>query len=513
MNRQDRIPFPVLNPPIRSAILGGALSLLGSITMAVLALGGGLAGVGLVACLCIIYFLITGDQSVFLLSSLHLMIPIAMVLLGIPLAVAAAHYTISLRTTGRRLRSADARPLLRSGKKPLVLFIRSFDDEDLQEPRPMDFFQHRYEERIAAVVSRLGKPISIGSPRHNLGFAGAARLYVKDSVWQEAVLYLMDRATAVVITVGQTSGLWWEIAAAIRRVQAQRLLFFFPYVYKYPQTDSLIKSYIALHRRSNIKSSVFRKMAAEREARYQQFRQRCTPLFTTAVPREIADALFMDIELNGSARLLNSRQKPLWTAIFGLSNLMVDLTSSKRKRLLRPDYKTTLKPFLKKLTADESSIALKPAVAVPMIERVVSLATNLAPSETKRETQWPKGALNHLLGGLTLVLIASFIFVVTVAPFITSMLKSTVPYHWAFVQAKANPELLSRLGTPVTPPWFNVFGSLVSADGKTSIDLEYTIMGPNGEAEVIVKGDKVGENWAYRTAGARIGESFISFLK
>ena len=124
-----------------------------------------------------------------------------------------------------------------------------------------------------------------------------------------------------------------------------------------------------------------------------------------------------------------------------------------------------------------------------------------------------KRCIKSALGRLNISSNRNFHFCGTAVPFTTSMLKSSVPYHWAFVQAEANPELLSRLGTPVTAPWFNVSGSLVSTDGKTSVDLEYTIMGTHGEAEVIVKGEKVGENWAYRTAGARIGESFISFLK
>ena len=92
MAHLDKIPFPVLDPPRANHILGAILIFMGAVTMIATILVGGLTGVGIVAFLYISYLLITGDQSTFLLSSSHLLTPIVMSLLGIPIPISVNRF-------------------------------------------------------------------------------------------------------------------------------------------------------------------------------------------------------------------------------------------------------------------------------------------------------------------------------------------------------------------------------------------------------------------------------------
>jgi hypothetical protein len=82
------------------------------------------------------------------------------------------------------------------------------------EPRPLNLFQQRYEENLSRALKQLGTVITVGRPGDPLGFAGAARFYVSQDNWQDAIRYLMTHTAAVVIVVGRTEGLWWEIGTA-----------------------------------------------------------------------------------------------------------------------------------------------------------------------------------------------------------------------------------------------------------------------------------------------------------
>ncbi len=136
---------------------------------------------------------------------------------------------------GRRMRAIPAVDLLRKDMRAPVLFLRSFEDDDLIDPTPRmvpmgDLFQRRYEESLSNPLYAIGPVISIGRPGDKLALLGGARLFVPDHAWQSAIEYLRERAAAVILMVGRTEGVWWEITSSIQSVPLERLLFFFPYV-------------------------------------------------------------------------------------------------------------------------------------------------------------------------------------------------------------------------------------------------------------------------------------------
>jgi len=161
---------------------------------------------------------------------------------------------------GRRIAAPDFETMLAKDRRAPILFLRSFDSEDVESPQPgqamservaerligripgapfvVDFFifalhyfyslrgtfAERVEEQIGLAVKRHGPMIAIGKPGERIATPGAARAYVRDDEWQAFILKAIDDASLVLIQVENTEGTWWEFNQCIQRVPPQKLL-------------------------------------------------------------------------------------------------------------------------------------------------------------------------------------------------------------------------------------------------------------------------------------------------
>jgi len=80
------------------------------------------------------------------------------------------------------------------------------------------------EESIARFFERHGPVIAIGKPGEHLASPGAARMYLDDASWQQAILCEMERAQAVVIQPAPSEGVQWELATIREKVAPCRVL-------------------------------------------------------------------------------------------------------------------------------------------------------------------------------------------------------------------------------------------------------------------------------------------------
>ena len=254
---------------------------------------------------------------------------------------------LKLRERGRRLRAVDARTLLRDRPgDPPVLLLRSFAEEETREARPLSLLMRRYEESLSRSLSKYGPVITIGRPGDALGFLGAGRLYVSDPEWQQAVRHFMRHAGAVVVIVGQTEGLWWEIAEVFTLVARERLLFIFPYSYVPQRSGSGTKSefYVAW----KVPRPLRDLMDRERRERYQKFRERVAGLIPEDLPPELGRAICLDFAADGRVRLLGPRYHSVGRYMLGPlggTNVMADLFY----RRYRFNMARTVWPFVEKL--------------------------------------------------------------------------------------------------------------------------------------------------------------------
>lgn len=347
---QVLFPFPLLDPPPRSALRGLLLSVFGTTLVVLGMLGGGLAANGVVWSVIQLIFVLGGLRSQ--LPGRGLLLPVAIV--AIPLGILSCVYGFSegprLRERGRRLQARDARTSLDWSKEEPVLLLRSFKDEQIPDPRPIDLWQRRYEESLTRVLSKVGPVVAIGRPGDDLSFGGAARLFVADAHWRQAVEYLMNCSRAVAIIVGHSEGLWWEIQTALKLLPRERLLFFFPYVDMGNNSTGRIAQWKGFFTRWNLTRQRYRSMEEERIQRYQTFRKRCTSFLDETLPHQLDTSLFLDFFPSGEARLLRARIRPWWHYLFPITgaNIMVDLLVPRHRRRLRFDMRHTLKPFVVK---------------------------------------------------------------------------------------------------------------------------------------------------------------------
>jgi hypothetical protein len=130
----------------------------------------------------------------------------------------------------RRYFQVSADSLLVVDKRPPVLFLRSFTDDERQQygnsqHALLDF---SLETRLANHFHRFGPFIAIGSPKETVPQPGAARVLLRDDEWQGRVLGWMKEAYLIIMYCGTTQWVNWELSQVIGSGRATSLILMFP---------------------------------------------------------------------------------------------------------------------------------------------------------------------------------------------------------------------------------------------------------------------------------------------
>jgi hypothetical protein len=219
---------------------------------------------------------------------------------------------VYLMNIGNRMRAPSAKDILARDSRAPVLFLRSFDEESL------DVMGHVYEEDLVAGLQPIGPAVAIGRPGEPRPALGAARFYVDDQHWQEAVLFVLDYARAVVLQVGGSSGLGWEIEHVLGDLHPESLLFYFPLTSAEKDSSSfssrLRRKYpdIALTVSGRMgsdapKADALEAMNAKKEERWEKFVARYGALIPSPLPAKLGDASFLCFESDWTPVLLKMR--------------------------------------------------------------------------------------------------------------------------------------------------------------------------------------------------------------
>ena len=326
----DSLPFDTLTAPPYRPKAGKIVIAVGIILMVVGMLG---PTIGLYA--------LDIDSEIDVLESEMLWVYLCLVMLFLT----GFYGGVWLIARGRRMRAVPAATLLADDARPAVLFLRSFDDDDLIDPTPRmvpfgDIFERRYEESLCSALEHIGPMVTIGRPGNKLVQLGGARLFVPDHAWQDAVEHLRKRAAAVVLVVGRTEGLWWEIQSSMREIPPERLLFFFPYVEETQRRRSVWQRFFHVNpSRIPLSRKAYARMEAERQSRYKLFRKHVQPLVPTPLPEALGTSQFVDFTTDGKPRLLPTVRPWWWPLTF--------FTPSSARMIA--NLGRTLQPFVYKL--------------------------------------------------------------------------------------------------------------------------------------------------------------------
>jgi hypothetical protein len=247
-----------------------------------------------------------------------------LLLFTMPVLFLAMPVLIRLIARGRSMRAMTAPDLLKRDRRPPVVFLRSFDDDDLIDPSfnaTNQLVPGRYESKLTRVLASIGPVVALGRPGESHPELGAARLYVKDEHWRRAISDLIDSAALVVAIVGDSPGLWWEIEFSIKKVPIERLLFFFPY----PVPQKTRRSYWRTVFLQNplwgrfMRRKLFPEMEAKRQARYNEFRARINLDLPHPLPKSLGEARFIAFSREGQPLLIKPAKPSMLTRLITLN--------------------------------------------------------------------------------------------------------------------------------------------------------------------------------------------------
>ena len=175
---------------------------------------------------------------------------------------------------------------------------------------PRAGIEKTYEERLARTLRNVGPFVAVGDPTERLPLLGAARTYAADEDWQETVDELTARAGVVLLHVGESAGLTWEVRHVIELDAPERVILSLP-----------------LHAKRKEPS---------RQERYDAFRRRFGDAFPRPLPDAIGHCQFLYFDADWTPRLL------------GGSGTAPPAGESERARALRRlagDFKITWGPL------------------------------------------------------------------------------------------------------------------------------------------------------------------------
>lgn len=268
--------------------------------------------------------------------------PLPMLGLWITILVVSLTLGGRLVAVGQRMYATDAITLLRHDARAPILYLRQFSEDEFLDPT---WASHqggpggspiRYEDSLSQAMSTAGPFVALGRPGEDWPETGAARLYVADREWQQAVRFFLEHAATVVVAVGQSGSLKWELEESLRICDRRRILFFFPILLELRQHNIFAQTW-----------HMYRTDAAAleraRQAREQRYKSLCLILQKTLgceLPSSLGDAVFMDFDVKFQPRLLTSVPP-------GIVASLLRLRGSGPKGEI--DIRKTLAPFLDKL--------------------------------------------------------------------------------------------------------------------------------------------------------------------
>lgn len=142
-------------------------------------------------------------------------------------------FAFLLLIRARRYFQVSADTLLAVDKRPPILFLRSFTDDEKERYLGAVYSKRSVldlslEMRLANHFFRFGPFVAIGSPRESIPQLGAARVLLPDDQWHERVLSWMRDAAVVVMYGGKTAWVNWELTQLLKNGSATRLILLIP---------------------------------------------------------------------------------------------------------------------------------------------------------------------------------------------------------------------------------------------------------------------------------------------
>ena len=179
---------------------------------------------------------------------------------------------------GRRMLARSATQVRRDDPRRPVLYLRPFKGDGtvmalslLKSRRKLELPPgwRTYEQKLARAVRAIGPLVAVGNPSEGRPQLGAARHYVPDPEWQSTISRLIEDSQLIILHVGDSDGVLWELSRVVETVNPGKLIISLP-------TDEKTGESIAL-------------------AKYNRFRELSTSarIFPKTLPEATPDGQFL----------------------------------------------------------------------------------------------------------------------------------------------------------------------------------------------------------------------------
>lgn len=141
---------------------------------------------------------------------------------------------VSLIKYSKKLTAKESANSILKDKRHPVVYLRSFNSDAEGAFGAASFLPFGLsdlvseEEYLAKALNDIGPVIAIGRPGEKLPQLGAVRKYVKDEHWQSEVSKLLENSRLVVIRIGLSKGILWEIDACMKLLKPKQLVLMVP---------------------------------------------------------------------------------------------------------------------------------------------------------------------------------------------------------------------------------------------------------------------------------------------
>lgn len=141
------------------------------------------------------------------------------------------------------MRAKGAEYALEQDERPPIVYLRPFESDRMQV---VPSFRSRqrvrvfantvgiggarktYEQRLGAILSAVAPFVTIGDPTETLPRLGAQRLYATDAEWRHTVDDLLERGDTIILHVGDSPGLSWEVDRIVALDEPERVILSLP---------------------------------------------------------------------------------------------------------------------------------------------------------------------------------------------------------------------------------------------------------------------------------------------
>lgn len=142
--------------------------------------------------------------------------------------------------------------------KNVILYLRPFNEDTIKLPdknikgnlrrvlKPNPFSHKRlpiidYESQLKRSCAKYGQFITIGKPGDKLPRLGASRAYLDDTDWQITLSKLISKVQLVLIFLGESKGILWELEQVIKHAEPENVILCLPLKMGEPDTEKYEK--------------------------------------------------------------------------------------------------------------------------------------------------------------------------------------------------------------------------------------------------------------------------------